>query len=329
MTLKNPFRSPRKVRRTGDDGAASGLLGYVWRMSEWHQVWVCLFAVILALIDLVPLELQRRIVNEVVGSQDVPLLLRYGAVYLALILTQQLGKFVLRLYQGWLSESATIYTRRHLLTLYGNQSDPENDASGQAVSIVGSEVEKLGGFVGESLSQACVNITMLLGVLGYMLVVEPRIALFALAFLIPQIILTPFLQRKLNRLVEERVSYIRSLGDEISDMSSARRDYCLAVLPQIFSNRMKFFLLKFTLKTLLNLLNALGPLTVLIFGGYLVMQGQTEVGIIVAFISGFERMSGPVRELISFYRQAAQATVQHRMIARWMAQRINGQASTN
>lgn len=323
VTLKNPFRSPRKVRRTGDDGAARGLLGYVWRMSEWHQVWVCLLAVILALIDLIPLELQRRIVNEVVGAQDVPLLLRYGAVYLALILTHQLGKFSLRLYQGWLSESATIYTRRHLLTLYGNQPELKNDASGQAVSIVGSEVEKLGGFVGESLSQACVNLTMLVGVLGYMLVVEPRIALFALAFLIPQIILTPFLQRKLNKLVEERVSYIRTLGDEISDMSSAQRDHCLAVLPQIFSNRMRFFLLKFALKTALNLLNAMGPLTVLVFGGYLVMQGQTEVGIIVAFISGFERMSGPLRELIAFYRVAAQATVQHRMIAKWMAQRLD------
>ncbi|MBW4710602.1 ABC transporter ATP-binding protein [Roseobacter sp. YSTF-M11] len=292
-------------------------------MSEWHQAYVCLLAVVFALIDLIPLELQRRIVNEVVESQNVPLLLQYGAIYLVLIIVHKFGKFVLKLYQGWLSESATIYTRKHLLGLYGDQSDPTEDSSGRTVSIVGSEVEKLGGFVGESLSQACVNITMLLGVLGYMLVVEPRIALFALAFLIPQILITPLMQKRLNELVEERVGYIRDLGDEISNMTEAKHDYCLAILPKIFSNRMKYFLLKFALKTVLNVLNALGPFTVLIFGGYLVMQGQTEIGVIVAFISGFERMSGPVRELITFYRVAAQATVQHRMIAKWVSKHVD------
>jgi ABC-type bacteriocin/lantibiotic exporter with double-glycine peptidase domain len=81
---------------------------------------------------------------------------------------------------------------------------------------------------------------------------------------------------------------------------------------------MRFFLAKFALKSLLNLLNSAGPATVLILGGYLVIQGETQVGVLVAFLSGFERMSSPVRELISFYRVAAQASVQHRMIAKWM-----------
>jgi ABC-type bacteriocin/lantibiotic exporter with double-glycine peptidase domain len=48
------------------------------------------------------------------------------------------------------------------------------------------------------------------------------------------------------------------------------------------------------------------------------MQGEVEVGVIVAFISGFERISSPLRELIGFYRLAAQARVQHDLIAQWM-----------
>ncbi len=55
---------------------------------------------------------------------------------------------------------------------------------------------------------------------------------------------------------------------------------------QIFGNRMKFFLLKFLMKSALNLLNASGLITVLLFCGYLVMQGETEVGVTVVFISG-------------------------------------------
>lgn len=51
----------------------------------------------------------------------------------------------------------------------------------------------------------------------------------------------------------------------------------------------------------------------------MVMMGETQVGVIVAFLSGFDRLSSPIRELISFYRVAAQASVQHRLIGEWMA----------
>lgn len=74
------------------------------------------------------------------------------------------------------------------------------------------------------------------------------------------------------------------------------------------------------MKAMFNLLNALGPMTVMLFGGSLGMQGEVQIGVIVAFISGFERISSPLRELIGFYRVAAQANVQHRLIAEWMAE---------
>jgi len=317
-SLVDYFR-PRDIERTGDDSAAKTIWGYVWRMTGWHQLGCCAGAVLVALLNLAPIELQRRIVNEVVETQNVPLLIRFGLAYLAVIVLHQAGKFALRAYQSWLTESTNIYTRRHLLGLYGDKIETTRDSEGRVVSIIGSEAEKLGGFVGEALSQSCANLAILLGVLGYMFVVQPSIALFALAFMVPQIILTPFLQRRLNELVAERVGYIRELGDRISDMDAPVQEEGARILDQIFDNRIHFNLLKFALKAALNLLNALGPLSVLIFGGYLVMQGQTQVGVIVAFISGFEKISAPVRELVGFYRVAEQARVQHDMIAKWMA----------
>ncbi|KIN61418.1 putative ATPase [Sulfitobacter noctilucae] len=322
MSLLFRIFHPRDVPRTGDDTAASSVWGFVWRMTGWHQVVACLIAVGVAVLNLAPIELQRRIVNEVVETQNVALLLQFGMAYLTVVVLHQLSKFGLRMYQGWLIESTNNYTRRHLLRLYGANVGGEDDTesgAGKVVSIVGSEVEKLAGFVGEALSQACANVAILLGVITYMFVVEPAIALFALAFMVPQIVLTPFMQRRLNELVEKRVSYLRSLGDHISEMDTPMQEGGPPILAKILSNRMKFNLLKFTLKAALNLMNALGPLSVLIYGGYLVMQGETQVGVIVAFISGFERISGPVRELVGFYRVAEQARVQHDMIAKWMA----------
>lgn len=316
-------RCEREVRTTGDNRAASSLPRYVWRMSEGHQVALCLIAVLVAVLSLVPIELQRRIVNEVVETQDVPLLLQFGVIYVGIILLHQAAKYGLWAYQSWISESTTLYTRRHLLSLMGRSKPDPDEGNGRVVSIVGTEVESLGGFVGQAVSGACANAAMLLGVVVYMFVVEPKIAIFALAFLVPQIALTPVIQRRLNRLVETRVSLLRDLGDDISDTGHTDHDSRDGLLKHIYSNRMRFFLLKFLMKSALNLLNASGPITVLLLGGYLVMQGEAEVGVIVAFISGFERISSPLRELIGFYRIAAQANVQHEMIANWMEQKLH------
>lgn len=323
MSLFSGLFKPHKIKRTGDDSAASSVWVFMWRMTGWHQLGTCLIAVVVAALNLAPIELQRRIVNEVVDTQNIPLLLQFGMAYLGVILLHQLCKFVLRLYQVWLTESTNINTRRHLLGLYGDQVTQDDDGEGRVVSIVGSEVEKLGGFVGEGLSQACANLALLLGVLVYMFLVAPTIALFALAFMVPQVVLSPLMQRHLNTLVETRVGYLRELADHISDPDASVQETAPRLLDQIMANRIKFNILKFTLKAALNLMNALGPLAVLLYGGYLVMMGQTQVGVVVAFISGFERISGPVRELVGFYRVAEQARVQHDMIAKWMGKVID------
>lgn len=86
----------------------------------------------------------------------------------------------------------------------------------------------------------------------------------------------------------------------------------------IFRNRMELYLLKFGLKTLLNIANAFGSLSVLIVGGYLVIKGQTTIGTVVAFISGFQRLSDPVGDLLDFYRSYSQTRVQYQMILDWI-----------
>ena len=66
------------------------------------------------------------------------------------------------------------------------------------------------------------------------------------------------------------------------------------------------------------------PLGILAFGGWLAIRGETTLGVLLAVVSGFERISGPIRDLIGFYREAAQAGVQHRLIADWMLRLQSG-----
>jgi ABC-type bacteriocin/lantibiotic exporter with double-glycine peptidase domain len=322
---------PRDIPRSGDDTPAASLLRYVWRMSGWHQLTICLLAVITAGLTAIPLELQRRIVDDVIANAELGLLWVLAGLYLLVLLVQGLTKYVLRLYQGWLSESAIRYNRAHLSRIFecrqAGAASRENGEAGQAVSVIGQEVDKLGGFVGEGLSQPCTNLAMLLAVGGYMIAVEPLVALISLVFILPQIVLVPLLQRRINRLIAARVRMMRALGDSLTalpegeggpDEGGLEDSDLPRQLDDIYDNRLRTFLLKFGLKAANNLLSALAPLSVLLIGGIMVIQGQTTIGVVVAFISGFDRLSAPLRELIAYYRVAAQANVQHRMIARWM-----------
>jgi ABC-type bacteriocin/lantibiotic exporter with double-glycine peptidase domain len=197
----------------------------------------------------------------------------------------------------------------------------DQGTSGQTVNVIGREIDGVGGFVGVSISELVVNVTFLVVILTYMLYIQPVIALISVVFLIPQIVLALYMQGELNTLVERQVGLVRKLGDETVDEAASNSKTARTKSPTIgaiFDNRLRFYFLKYGLKTLLNLANAIGPLMVLVVGGWMVIQGQTTIGIVVAFISGLERLSSPLRDLLNFYREFQQAKVQYEMIVRWV-----------
>jgi ABC-type bacteriocin/lantibiotic exporter with double-glycine peptidase domain len=305
---------PKTIRRTGDDTPARSLAGFVWRMTGRQQIWLCLLAVATALLGLAPVDLQRRIIDGPISDGDIRGLVLLGLLYLGVVLLHRVLRLLQLLWQSWLAESTILYVRNHLIGLYGKR-DPEDRHPGEAVSIVNAEVNHLGGFAGQAPSQAFANITMLVGMLAYMLWMAPEIAGLSVALVLPQVLLMPIIQQRLNRLVNERILMMRALGEDISNEPVVAGN---GRLMAIYRNRMAFEFWKNLMKALLNTLNLLAPLAVLGWGGYLVIQGQTTVGVLVAFLSGFDRLAAPVRELLTFYRNAQQAAVQHDQIARWM-----------
>ena len=78
---------------------------------------------------------------------------------------------------------------------------------------------------------------------------------------------------------------------------------------------MQIFVRKFGMNFLMNLLYTLGVIGILAVGGWLLLQGRTEVGTIVAFISGLSRMNGPWGDLVNYFRDLTNAGLKYRMIA--------------
>lgn len=57
------------------------VFAFTWRASGRHRLWLCLLAVLVLPLTMVPLELQPRIIDRAIGDQNLDLLIWLGALY--------------------------------------------------------------------------------------------------------------------------------------------------------------------------------------------------------------------------------------------------------
>jgi ABC-type bacteriocin/lantibiotic exporter with double-glycine peptidase domain len=162
------------------------------------------------------------------------------------------------------------------------------------------------------------NAGLVATMLVYMAVVAPILAAVSLALLLPAVYFVPRIQRHINALAERRTTELRALGDDLVNAGENGSDGATETrsnhrVDLIFRLRSRIYMLKFLAKGLTNLVGHLGPFAIVTVGGWLVIEGRTEIGTIVAFISANERLLGPTRDLLSFYRQWQVARVQYRL----------------
>ena len=71
---------------------------------------------------------------------------------------------------------------------------------------------------------------------------------------------------------------------------------------------------KYGIKVTNNLFQNLGPFLLFLVGGYLVIQGQFSLGALVAFLSAYERVAEPWREMMDFYQLYQDAKTRYTQI---------------
>lgn len=289
--------------------------GYVLKVSGQQQIRLGLLTLALFPLSLAPLELQRRIVNYAVAHSAIELLLIYGGLYLVVLLLQGGLKFVRDVYMYKIAEGVTRVLRKKFV---GRGSLKAGADEGTKQAIISTESEKVGGFVAESISLPLLQAGTVLSIAAYMLIIEPLVAAVAILFLVPSGVVAGLAQPVLNRLSRSKITVVRALAESVlrggrDDASQAPQPD--ALVERIYELRLRFARLKIATKSLNQLITGLGLLSILMVGGWLAMQGRTEIGIIVAFMSGYERMTSPVRDLLNFYRRLSVMRVQYRLVA--------------
>jgi ABC-type multidrug transport system fused ATPase/permease subunit len=295
------------------------LYRYIWQTSARDQVLLSVLSTCVFLLELAPLELQRRIVNSAVDHKPYRLIVILCLVYLGVSLLHGGIKLVTNVYRGSVGEATNRHLRMQLAPTEESIAAGGGDA-GVRISIIVSEAEAVGGFAGGSFSEPVLNAGILLSVFGYMLYVQPWMALVAFLMFCPQLLFIPALQEAINRRTQRRIETLRAVSvaivREAAERETApRRHAYRRRIGYVYLLNVQIFIRKFGINFLMNLLYSLGVIGILAVGGWLVLNGRTEVGTIVAFISGLNRMNSPWRDLMNWFRDLTNAGTKYRLIA--------------
>jgi len=297
------------------------LYRYIWQISGRVQILIATLSAFIFLLDLVPLELQRRIVNEAIGQKIFTWLITLCGAYALTTLVQGAAKLTWNVYRNSVGEATS--QRLRLDTFAAALRHPDPDAKtteGVGISIILSEADPVGLFVATSVSEPVLHGGVLIAVFSYLLFLQPVMALVALALFMPQCLFVPMVQRAINQRTESRIRVMRRLSADIVTETAGgaiereTRSYSRRVR-EIYALNMQIYRRKYSMNFLINLLYHLGTVGILFVGGWFVMQGRTEVGTVVAFISGLAKVNDPWNDLVTFFRDMTNARVKYRLIA--------------
>lgn len=287
-----------------------GLYRSILAETAARQAGLVAIALGIAALAAAPLELQKTIINGLTKGMTVDDLLRLSALYAGVVLLVAALKLALGYGVARTGDFAARHIRRRLLD---RETDGASVPSGTLVTMLTGEAETIGSFAGTAFALPVVQIGTLVSVLVFIAASQPMLGLLAFAVVAPQALIVLGVQRRVTMLVRDRVRLIQHASDALvtaeGDRAEPRRAF-----DEVYAIQRRINRLKQVSKFALNALSTLGLVAILALGGWLALQGRTDVGTVVAAIGGLARIAKPWNELIAFYRQWSVVRARHDLL---------------
>ena len=299
-----PWRKKISSRLTGHDLPVS-LVRLAWRLGSGDQVWLCVLAVLVALLDTVPIDIQRRMINHAIKESGLRSIVLLALTYAGVVLVQGLTKLLSNVYRAWISEHAVRTLRSHITRVMEEEGKAVTvERRGVQVSMIVAECEPVGAFMGECLSEPLLQCGIMVCVVGYLIYLNPVISLILLGVYLPQCIFVPIMQRAINRRAQARIAALREASADVIGHKNGQADDGAQEerFATVFELNIGVYKLKYSMNFLMNFCHQLGIATILGLGGWFVVIGKTQVGTVVAFISGLATVKDPWDDLATWFQ---------------------------
>ena len=302
------------------DRLPAGFYRLVWRISGGDQVWLCLLSAAIAVLNTVPIEIQRRVIDRSLKEGSFRSLTLFVVAYAVVVLLQGSLKLVFNIYRSWVAEHAVRSLRSFINARDGEEgqsSAASATSQGTEISMVIAESEPIGAFMGESISEPLLQAGIMVSVVGYLVHLQPFMSLVIGAVFLPQFVFVPLIQRAITARAEARIATLRSasaalVGEEDGEGRKTEQD---SRFKRVFHLNMGVYKLKFTMNFLTNLCHQLGIAGILGIGGWFVVRGKTEVGTVVAFISGLATVKDPWDDLTTWFQTMMVTRARYKLLS--------------
>ncbi len=277
---------------------------------------------------IVPLELQKRIINQAIGMGQEDLLLFYCLLFICAVVLASSLKFAINLLQAYIGQQtlkrmrADLYA--HILSL--PLSFFRTIQPGHVVNALINELTTISGFVGSAVSVPLINVCTLLAMGGYLFYLNPLLAGLSFVLYPIQIFLIPKLQQRGNEANRYRVKISRTISGNIGEVITGvhevhghagyglENDKFAGQAQSLLEANVRMNAYRYGIKFANNLFENLGPFILFLVGGTMTIRGHFDLGALVAFLSAYTSLNEPWRELMDFYQLLEDSRVRYKNV---------------
>ncbi len=304
------------------------LFYWILRRHRSMQLFLLSIIVVNLFFKVFPLEMQKRIINEAIYLKDIELLYLYCGLYIGAVFISGLLKYATNVLQVYIGQKILVEMReelyQHVLQLplqFYRKMQP-----GTVISAMTAELNAIGFFLGGAIAIPITSVLTFVVFLVFMFNLNPLLAMLSMGIYPFEVIVIPWLQKKYNKLNKERVRTTREMANVVNESISGIHEihgndsYALegkklsTFISRLYSLMKKLFLVKYAIKFANNFFQSLGPFILFLVGGYMAIHGQFTLGALVAFLSAYEKVYDPWKELIEYYQSYQDAQIRYSQI---------------
>ena len=303
---------------------------FYWVLKRYRGFQFLLLLIILVSLffKVYPLEMQRQIINVAINLKMLDKLYLYCGLYMGAVLIAGLLKYLTNTMQAILGEKILIDMRQEIYQHMLQLPLPffHRTQTGNIISSVTAELNAISSFLGSAVSVPIAAVLTFITFLGFMIYLNPTLGLISMVIYPLEMLVIPLLQswyntynrkrvltnRRITSLVNESVTGIHEVQGNAGFLLEYNK--LTRLIKRLYTITVRLSIIKYGIKFSNNLFQSIGPFLLFLVGGYFAIKGEFTMGALVAFLSAYEKVYDPWKEVIEYYQTYQDARVRYKQI---------------